>query len=77
MNFPVQHSAASSTALHRSITDTVLAAAQAENMPTPPQLLGPRAYDEAFQQPDHAYPLALVPGQFSSSYRKLTPAELR
>lgn len=77
MNFPVQHTAASSTALHRPITEAVYAAAQAENMPTPPQMLGPRAYDEAFQQLDYAYPLALVPGQFTSSYRQLTPAELR
>ncbi|EDW66393.2 uncharacterized protein Dvir_GJ15575 [Drosophila virilis] len=77
MNLPVPRTAASSTLLHRSITNVVREAALAENMPVPPQLLAPRIYDAAYQDSDYVYPLALVPGQFTSNYRRLTPAELR
>lgn len=77
MNLPVPRSAPSFTLLHRSITNAVRSAAEAENMKVPTNLLPPRVYDDAYQRPDYAYPLVLVPGQFTSNYRKLTPAELR
>lgn len=77
MNQPVSKGAPSSTLVYRSIVNVVRSSAQAENVPEPPNLLSERAYDEAFKRPDYAYPLALVPGQFTSNYRKLSPAELR
>lgn len=77
MNQPVSKAAPSSTLVYRTIVNVVRSAAQAENVPEPPNLLSERTYDEAFKRPDYAYPLALVPGQFTSNYRKLTPAELR
>ncbi|KAH8235634.1 hypothetical protein KR032_004523 [Drosophila birchii] len=77
MNQPLQWTAPTSTRLHRSITNVVLAAAEAENMPAPPTLLPPRVYDEAFRVSDYAYPLTVVPDQFSFAFRQFEPSELR
>jgi len=46
-------------------------------VPEPPTLLPPRVYDEAFRDSDYAYPLTVVPDQFSLAYRHFEPAELR
>ncbi|KAH8287247.1 hypothetical protein KR054_004724 [Drosophila jambulina] len=77
MNQPLQWTAPTSPRLHRSIANVVLAAAEAENMPAPPTLLPPRVYDEAFRDSDYAYPLTVVPDQFSFAFRQFEPAELR
>ncbi|XP_016949471.1 supporter of activation of yellow protein isoform X2 [Drosophila biarmipes] len=77
MNQPLHRTAPTSTCLQRSIVNVVRAAAEAENMPEPPTLLPPRVYDEAFRHSDYAYPLTVVPDQFSSAYRHFEPAELR
>lgn len=77
MNQPLQWTAPTSTRLHRSIANVVRAAAEAENMPAPPTLLPPRVYDEAFRVSDYAYPLTVVPDQFSFAFRQFEPAELR
>ncbi|XP_020803477.1 supporter of activation of yellow protein isoform X1 [Drosophila serrata] len=77
MNQPLQWTAPPSTRLHRSIANVVLEAAEAENMPAPPTLLPPRVYDEAFRVSDYAYPLTVVPDQFSFAFRQFEPAELR
>ncbi|XP_017034701.1 supporter of activation of yellow protein isoform X1 [Drosophila kikkawai] len=77
MNQPLQWTAPTSTRLHRSIANVVLAAAEAENMPAPPTLLPPRVYDEAFRVSDYAYPLTVVPDQFSFAFRQFEPTELR
>ncbi|XP_017066926.1 supporter of activation of yellow protein isoform X2 [Drosophila eugracilis] len=77
LNLPVQRTAPTSTCLQRSIVNVVRAAAEAENIPAPPNLLPPRVYDEAFRNIDYAYPLTVVPDQFSFAYRQFAPAELR
>ncbi|XP_016976773.1 supporter of activation of yellow protein [Drosophila rhopaloa] len=77
MNQPLQRTAPTFTLLQRSITNLVRAAAEAENIPAPPSLLPPRVYDEAFRHSDYAFPLTVVPDQFSLAYRHFEPAELR
>ncbi|XP_017055408.2 LOW QUALITY PROTEIN: supporter of activation of yellow protein [Drosophila ficusphila] len=77
MNQPQQRTAPSCTRLQRSIASVVRAAAEAENIPVPPTLVPPRVYDEAFQHSDYAYPVTVVPDQFSLLYRQFEAAELR
>ncbi|XP_016995199.2 supporter of activation of yellow protein [Drosophila takahashii] len=77
VNQPLPKTAPLATCLQRSLANVVREAAEAENMPVPPDLLKPRVYDEAFRNPDYAYPLALVPDQFALGYREFDPAELR
>ncbi|KAH8298594.1 hypothetical protein KR018_003670 [Drosophila ironensis] len=77
MNQPQESAAPASTLLQRPMANVVRAAAEAENIPAPPCLLQPRDYSEAFRNSDYAYPLTVVPDQFSFSYRQYDPAELR
>ncbi|KAH8354819.1 hypothetical protein KR084_009129 [Drosophila pseudotakahashii] len=77
VNQPLPKTAPLATCLQRSIANVVREAAEAENVPVPPNLLQPRDYDEAFRNPDYAYPLALLPDQFSMGFRQFDPAELR
>ncbi|EDV44540.2 uncharacterized protein Dana_GF20276, isoform A [Drosophila ananassae] len=77
MNQPQHRTAPLCTRLQRSISNVVRAAAEAENMEAPPTLVTPRIYDQAFQSSDYAYPLTVVPDQFSFAYRVFKPAELR
>ncbi|KAH8318439.1 hypothetical protein KR074_010303 [Drosophila pseudoananassae] len=77
MNQPQHRTAPLCTRLQRSISNYVRAAAEAENLETPPTLVSPRVYDQAFRSSDYAYPLTVVPDQFSFAYRVFKPAELR
>ncbi|XP_017109792.2 supporter of activation of yellow protein [Drosophila bipectinata] len=77
MNQPQHRTAPLCTRLQRSISNYVRAAAEAENMEAPPTLVSPRVYDQAFRSSDYAYPLTVVPDQFSFAYRVFKPAELR
>ncbi|KAH8421455.1 hypothetical protein KR009_008309 [Drosophila setifemur] len=77
MNQPQQWNSPTNTCMLRSIVNVVRSAAEAENMPAPPCLLPPRDYDAAFRNSDYAYPLTVVPDQYSVSYRQYEPAELR
>lgn len=77
MNQPQHRTAPLCTRLQRSISNVVRAAAEAENLEAPPTLVSPRIYDQAFQSSDYAYPLTVVPDQFSFAYRVFKPAELR
>ncbi|XP_039496863.1 supporter of activation of yellow protein [Drosophila santomea] len=77
MNQPQKRTAPTCTRLERSIAHLVRAVAEAANIPAPPTLLPPRVYDEAFRHSDYAYPLTVVPDQFSLGYRQFEPAELR
>ncbi|XP_033171100.1 supporter of activation of yellow protein [Drosophila mauritiana] len=77
INQPQPRTAPTCTRLERSTADLVREVAEEANIPAPPNLLLHRVYDEAFRNSDYAYPLTVVPDQFSMAYRQFEPAELR